>query len=101
METRTDIVDGKAMVVVEGKLTVQTSPELGAVLSGLPAEVREVDIDLSNVDYISSAGLRVLVAAEKRVLTDGGQMRLLHPRDEVLEVFEMTGLSDVFTIEAR
>ena len=65
----------------------------------LQASDVNLDIDLANVDYISSAGLRVLVAAQKKVTAAAGNMRLLSPNDEVFEVFEMTGLSDIFTVE--
>ena len=99
MDVKT-IVDGaKARIELAGKLTVQTSPDLTAVVEGLPAEVRDLDIDLAEVSYIASAGLRVLVTADKLAVKHGGVMRLLNPCDEVLEVFDMTGLSDVFTIE--
>jgi anti-sigma B factor antagonist len=84
---------------VEGKLTVQTAPELESTINGINDSVVDLDIDLESVDYISSAGLRVLVAAQKMITSRGGKMRLLSPNDEVFEVFEMTGLSDIFTVE--
>ena len=99
MEIKTTVEDGKASLVLEGKLTVQTSPELGAAVDGLPAEVCDIDVDLSGVSYVASAGIRVLVATDKLAVSRGGRMRLLHPRDEVMEVFEMTGLAEVFAIE--
>lgn len=99
METKVEVQDTKATVSVEGKLTVQTAPELESTINGLNGQVVDLDIDLENVDYISSAGLRVLVAAQKMITSRGGKMRLLSPNDEVFEVFEMTGLSDIFTVE--
>ncbi len=88
----------KATIALDGKLSVATSPDLEAAISGLPASTNEFDIDLTNLEYISSAGLRVLVSTEKTAGQRSGKMRLLYPNDEVFEVFEMTGLSDVFTI---
>ena len=93
-------MDGeKAVIEPVGKLTVQTSPDLSAVVEQLPSNVHDIDIDLSGVDYVASAGLRVLVATDKLAVKRSGTMRLLHPCEDVMEVFEMTGLSEVFTIE--
>ena len=89
----------KAAITLAGKMTVQTAPDLSDAIKDLPATVNQIDIDLSDVTYVASAGLRVLVATEKLAVSRGGKMRLLHPCDEVMDVFEMTGLTTVFTIE--
>ncbi|MBR3326103.1 MAG: STAS domain-containing protein [Atopobiaceae bacterium] len=89
----------KAIIALNGKLSVATSPDLEAAISGLPESTNEFVIDLSQLEYISSAGLRVLVSTEKLANQRSGSMVLLHPNDEVLEVFDMTGLTDIFTIE--
>ena len=99
MEIKTNVDGSKATIGLSGKLTVQTSPDLSVAVDRLPADVVDFDIDLAEVDYIASAGLRVLVATDKLAVKRGGRMRLLHPCDEVVEVFEMTGLSEVFVIE--
>ena len=99
MEIKTKVEGTKAFLDVAGKLTVNTSPELTEAVDQLPETVCDLDLDLARVDYIASAGLRVLVATEKLLIKRGGTMRILHPVDEVMEVLEMTGLSDVFTIE--
>ena len=99
MEITTTIDGSKALLVLNGKLTVQTSPDLTAVLDELPEEICDFDIDLAKVPYIASAGLRALVGANKLTAMRGGTMRLLHPTDEVWDVFEMTGLSEVFIVE--
>ena len=100
MEITTTQSGSTATLALEGKLSVATSPDLDAAITGLPDSVSTFVIDLEKLDYISSAGLRVLVSTEKLASRRGGSMRLLHPNDEVNEVFEMTGLSEVFTIEA-
>jgi anti-sigma B factor antagonist len=93
-------IDGdKAIIEVDGKITVQTAPDLEDAVSQVPESVCNFDIDLGAVDYVSSAGLRVFVTADQLAITRGGIMRLLHPADEVMEVLDMTGLSDVLTIE--
>ena len=99
MDITTTLDGSSAGLALSGKLTVQTSPELTAALNDLPEDVCDIDIDLSNVSYIASAGLRALVGASKLVAGRKGTMRLLKPRDEVYDVFEMTGLSELFDIE--
>ena len=89
----------KAVFAIDGKLTVQTSSELEAALGDVGAAICDFDFDLTDVTYISSAGLRVLVAANKLAMKRGGTMRLLHPIDEIVDVLEMTGLTEVFAIE--
>lgn len=101
MDITTSIDGTKAIVVVSGKLTVATSPDLEEKVAELDGtgSVVDYDIDLSGLEYISSAGLRVLVSTQKLAARKGGTMRLLHPTDEVMDVFEMTGLSEVMTVE--
>lgn len=100
MEIKVTQDGNKATIALDGKLSVATSPDLEAAVQGLPADTNEFVIDLTALEYISSAGLRVLVSTEKTAAKRGGKMLLLHPNDEVSEVFDMTGLADVFTIEA-
>lgn len=99
MEIRTITEGTRATFEVDGKLTVQTAPELEAAIGAVPDEVCDLAVDLTGVDYVSSAGLRVFVAAEKLAMRRGGSFRLQHPHDDVMEVLEMTGLSEVLTIE--
>ena len=99
MEIRSKTEEGRIVIEVEGKLTVQTSPDLGAVIEQTPAQICNIDIDLSGVGYVSSAGLRVFVAADKLATSRGGTMRIIGPNADVMEVLEMTGLSEVFTIK--
>ncbi|MBR3235904.1 MAG: STAS domain-containing protein [Atopobiaceae bacterium] len=98
MEIRIDVDGTKAVVTPVGKLTVQTAPELDAAIEGLDANIMELEINLSELDYISSAGLRVLVSTQKMMTTRGGTMTLMSPNDDVYEVFDMTGLAEVLTI---
>ena len=99
MDIATTIDGTTATLVLTGKLTVNTSSDLSAAVDGLPEDINNLLIDLAGIDYIASAGLRVLVAVEKLAVKRGGTMRLLHPCDDVMGVFEMTGLSEAFTIE--
>lgn len=99
MEITSSTEGTKATLALNGKLTVQTSPDLSDAVDALPNDVSEIVIDLSEVTYVASAGLRVLVATDKLAVVRGGSMTLLHPCEDVMEVFEMTGLVDVFSIE--
>ena len=90
-------LDGeKLTLAIGGRLDTNTSPELEAemTLDG----VKEVVFDLAGIEYISSAGLRVLMAAQKAMMACGGKMSVASPNAMVKGVFDMTGLSSVFTI---
>lgn len=99
MQIRTNNDGRKAIIFLEGKLTVQTAPDLSSALEELGEGVDDLVIDLAKTEYIASAGLRVLVTADKMMSGRKGSLRLVHPNDDVVEIFEMTGLSDVFEIE--
>ena len=99
MEISTSIEGSKATITIKGKLTVQAAPELSSAVDGLPIAVCDLDLDLTDVTYIASAGLRALMATDKLAVMRGGRMRLIHPREDVMDALEMTGLSDVFAIE--
>ncbi|MBQ9001028.1 MAG: STAS domain-containing protein [Eggerthellaceae bacterium] len=99
MEISTSIEGSKATITIKGKLTVQVAPELSSAVDGLPIAVCDLDLDLTDVTYIASAGLRALMATDKLTVMRGGRMRLVCPREEVMETLEMTGLSEVFAIE--
>ena len=99
MEVVTTIDGTSATVAIEGNLTVATAPALEAALEGLPEEVVDVVLDLAELGYVASAGLRVIVAKEKKVRQNGGALCLKNPNDDVMEVLDMTGLVDILRIE--
>lgn len=85
-------------IVIEGRLDTNSSPKLEAELRQSVSGVTELVFDFSGVEYISSAGLRVLLAAQK-VMNRQGSMKLTGVSADVMEVFEITGFSDILTIE--
>ena len=92
-------VDGNALTLaLEGRLDTMTAPQLEAELKSAIDGVTELTLVFSGLDYISSAGLRVLLAAQK-VMNRQGVMRVLHVNETVMEVFEVTGFTDILTIE--
>ena len=84
-------------IVVEGRLETTTAPELEAVIKTELDGITDLTIDFNNLDYISSAGLRVLLSAQK-VMNKQGEMRVVGANEIVLEIFEVTGFSDILTI---
>ena len=91
--------NGEALVIeVGGRLDATTAPELEKTIDGIPADVKELVIDMEKLEYISSAGLRVLLAAQKE-MSKQGTMAISGVNDTVMEVFEVTGFVDILTIE--
>ena len=86
-------------IALEGRLDTMTAPELEAELNKEMAGAESLVLDFSKLDYISSAGLRVLLSAHKAMTAKGG-MKVTHVNEIVQEVFEVTGFTDVLTIEA-
>ena len=87
---------GKLSIKVIGRLDTNTSPELEAEMS--LDGVNEVLFDLSELEYVSSAGLRVFLTVQKTMMSCGGQMTIANPNATVKGVFDITGCSDIFTI---
>ena len=92
-------VTGTTLTVkVEGRLDTTTSPKLEEELRGSVNGMTGLVIDFEKLEYISSAGLRVLLAMQK-IMNKQGEMRLINVSETVMEVFEITGFSDILTIE--
>ena len=92
-------VNGTALTLSPaGRLDTATAPQLQAVVNANIAGVTDLTFDLKKLDYLSSAGLRVLMSAQK-VMNKQGKMKLINANDDVTDIFDMTGLADVFTIE--
>lgn len=87
-----------ATLTLEGRLDTTTAPTLEANINQLDAGVKDLILDMTGVAYISSAGLRVLLAAQKK-MNKIGTMKLIGVCDTVMEVFEMTGFADILVIE--
>jgi len=91
--------DGNRLTVsIEGRLDTMTAPELEAFLKDSLEGVEELVLDCKALDYISSAGLRVLLSTQKRMNMQGS-MKVTGVNETVNEIFEITGFSDILTIE--
>ncbi len=89
--------DSKLTVAVKGRLDTTTAPELEEALQAEMEGLKELELDFSELEYISSAGLRVLLATQKK-LQGQGTMTVTGVNDIVMEVFEVTGICDILNI---
>ena len=91
-------LDGKKLsIALVGRLDTITAPSLDAELKNSLGGIEELAFDFSKLEYISSAGLRVLLAGQK-VMNKQGSMTLSNVNSSIKEVFDMTGFSDILTI---
>ena len=91
------IQDNTITYLMDGRLDTNTAPQLEEDLQSVPIQSTLV-LDLAKLAYISSAGLRVLLSAQKRMKGIGG-MKLIHVVEDVMEIFEVTGFCDILDIE--
>ena len=84
---------------ITGRLDTTTAPNLEAVINELSEDIKELVFDMSGVEYISSAGIRVVLGAYKKINSNLGTMRIEKANEIVHEVFEMTGLSQMLLEE--
>ena len=89
---------GKLTFALEGRLDTTTAPQLQNELIPTFDEAKDIVLDFSNLTYVSSAGLRVLLMGQKTAKAKGAGMTLTHVPAEVMEVFEMTGFADMLHI---
>ena len=85
-------------LIVSGRLDTQTAPELEKELDTILPGVKELTFDMTNLEYVSSAGLRVILKAQK-AMNMQGSMKLTGVNDSIMEVFDITGFLDILTIE--
>jgi anti-sigma B factor antagonist len=91
--------EGVTVVRFEGNLDTNTAPEAQDHLNGLASEgAAKILVDFEHLDYISSAGLRVLLATAKKLRGVGGNLRLCTLNETVAEVFEISGFSTIFAV---
>ena len=93
------ILNGEsAILVVAGRLDTQTAPELEKELDGVVLDIKELTFDMTGLEYVSSAGLRVILKSQK-IMNTQGSMKIINVNDTIMEVFDITGFADVLTIE--
>ena len=92
MEITKTVQENFANLSLTGRLDTITAPELESELKELLPGVKELVLDFEKLEYISSAGLRVLLSAQK-IMSKQGEMRITHVNETIMEIFEVTGFS--------
>ena len=87
-----------ATIEITGRLDINTAPVLDKTINEETEGIKDLTFDFTNLEYISSAGLRVLLNAQKK-MQKIGSMKLTGVCEDVMEIFEMTGFADILTIE--
>ena len=87
-----------ATLVVVGRLDTQTAPELEKEVDNVVSDIKELTFDMTGLEYVSSAGLRVILKSQK-IMNTQGSMKIINVNDTIMEVFDITGFADVLTIE--
>ena len=88
----------KTELKLSGRLDTTTAPQLEAEVRVLPETLFELIMDFTNLEYLSSAGLRVILAAQKLMNARSGKMEIRNVNETIMEIFEVTGFTDVLTI---
>ena len=87
-----------ARIVIAGRLDTQTAPDLEKEIDGVVSNLKELTLDMAGLEYVSSAGLRVILKTQK-TMNAQGSMKLINVNDSIMEVFDITGFLDILTIE--
>lgn len=98
MTVTTNLEGAKLTVTVEGKLGTASAPELEKAIKNNISGVKELVFDFAGLEYMASAGLRVLLSSAK-VMKNQGSMKIVNVTEPVMEVFTFTGMADVMNIE--
>ncbi len=99
MEINKTSEGSKLTIAVSGRLDTNTAPKFETELKSNLDGVTDLTLDFSGLDYISSAGLRVLLSVKKLMNAENGDMRVTSCNEIVKEIFEVTGFTDILTIE--
>lgn len=98
MTIEKNINGGAAVLEIAGRLDTTTAPQLEAVIDADLSGAESLVLDMKALEYISSAGLRVILKAQK-MMNAKGSMKLINVNETIMEVFEITGFTDILTIE--
>ena len=93
-----NVENSAASFVLEGRLDTVTAPELEQSIKESIDGITDLMMDFEKLEYISSAGLRVLLSTQK-IMNRQGTVKIVHVNETVMEIFEVTGFTDILTIE--
>lgn len=100
MEIKTSISNQNFIISLKGRLDTITSPQLEEEINHYSLdEFKTVTVNMRELEYISSAGLRVILMLHKNMIKSGGKLALVNVNDMVMEIFSMTGMTDFLNIE--
>ncbi len=93
------IINGEnTTIAISGRLDTTTAPRFEEELEGVLADCKDLTLNMSNLEYVSSAGLRVILKAQK-IMNTKGAMKLTGVNESIIEIFDITGFIDILTIE--
>lgn len=98
MNIEKTMTDGTVVLKLIGRLDTTTAPALETTVDGCIAGIQELVMDCSELEYVSSAGLRVILKAQK-LMNAQGSMKVTNVNEAIMEVFEITGFADILNIE--
>lgn len=98
MQLSKKLEGNKLTITVSGRVDTITAPEFEKYINENIESITELILDLKDMSYTSSAGLRVILKAQK-LMSAQGSMIVINVQDDVMEIFDMTGFSDILTIE--
>lgn len=98
MEIIKEAKDSDLKICLKGRLDTSTAPQLEEAIKNSITGVKSLTLDLKDLEYMSSAGLRIILSAQK-IMNRQGNLTIRNVNDTIMEVFEMTGFADILTIE--
>lgn len=100
MQIKTEINNSKLFISLSGRLDTITSPQLEEEINSISLDkIVIIILDVKELEYISSAGLRLVLKVYKKMTAQGGQLKLINVNDMIMDIFDMTGMSDFLDIE--
>ena len=99
MKITKTIESDKTILTVDGRLDTTTAPELAAAIAELDDGVKTLVLDFKDLEYVSSAGLRVILSTHKKLDAEGGKLVVAHPNDMIQSIFALTGFIEILNIE--
>lgn len=98
LSIKTNMTGTTLDIALEGLLDTKTAPDLEKEINDYIGDATEVNFDFADLEYLTSAGLRVLLAAQQEMDDKDGTMTIKNVGDDIMEIFDMTGFADVLTI---
>lgn len=99
MDIKKEIINGKAILYLEGRLDTSNSSELETAVNETLETTDDLELDLSKLEYTSSSGLRVFLLTQKKVSEKGGNLVVSNVNEYIMEIFDITGFSGILNIQ--